>query len=177
MKCSLRNHAKPQPIVICLMVLSILLAGCGGNDSPVGTGDGVESSAVITAPECIEPAAGRALGETYAAQECLVWNYDDGNLWLTHSNATYNCCLDSISVSMVAGQQTITVVEREYLAAGGGCHCLCQYNLDYSVTNVTAGQYTLLLFSENSNAGGLQLLFEFPIDLTSSPTGSHCLEP
>ena len=176
MRNSLENHAKRQHVVIGVIAISMLLAGCGGDAPSVGTGDSVESSAVVVAPECIESAAGRSLGETFTALECLAWTYDDARLWLTHSNATYNCCLDSVSISMVAGQQTITVVETEYLAGGGGCHCLCQYNLDYHVPDVTAGQYTLLLLSDNAHGGGLELLFEIPIDLTSTPTGSYCIE-
>jgi hypothetical protein len=160
-----------------MVALAALLAGCGGEPPMVVENESAEASAVIIAPQCIEPAGGRALGQTYSAQECLAWNYEDGNLWLEHANAIYNCCLDSVSVTMTAGQQTITVVEHEHLAAGGGCHCLCQYNLDYLVPDVEASQYTLQLLSESSNAGGSELLFELSLDLTSTPTGSYCLEP
>ena len=176
MRNSLENHAKRQHVVIGVIAISMLLAGCGGDAPPVGTSDGAESFAVIVAPKCIEPVAGRTLGETSADLECLGWAYDDGRLWLTHTNATYNCCLDSVSIRMLAGQHTITVVETEYLE-GGGCYCLCPYDLNYDVPDVTPGQYTLLLLSDNAHGGGLQLLFEIQADLTSTPTGSYCIEP
>lgn len=157
------------------VVLAVLLAGCSGESPTVGDTLRVTSSNVITAPQCIEPATGKAEGETYGAQECLAWNYHNGRLSLLHANAVYNCCLDSVTVSMTVDGQTITVFENEHLQ-GNGCRCLCRYNLDYQAEVATEGRYAVKLFSDNAYYGH-ELLFEFSIDLASSPSGSYCLEP
>ena len=161
---------------LCVIIaMAAIVNGCE-SDPPSGDLDLVQSSAILVAPACVETVAAGVLKQAVVLPECLQWTYADSRLWLTHTNAIYNCCLDSIKIDMLVGERTITVVEREHLAAGEGCDCICPYILDYHVPNVNPGQYTLILLSDNSYGGGLELLFEIPLDLAATPNGTFCLE-
>ena len=63
----------------------------------------------------------------------------------------------------------LTPAEHENLE-GGGCDCLCLYDIYYSIYNLPPGAYTVVideLYSEED--------IVFDINLFSQPTGTYCV--
>jgi len=90
-------------------------------------------------------------------------------------NAVYNCCIDSVLVSATTSGGVIEIVETEY-SMNGGCDCICPYDIAYQISGMAEEQYTLRLFARYSYGEEPVLLFEFAVDLGSTPTGSFCPE-
>jgi len=108
-----------------------------------------------------------------ADQDCIVYQYDgEGVLLLEHVNAGFNCCPDEILADVNLQGNVITITEDESLEPGGGCDCLCLFDLDYRIDNLPPGEYTIRVY-------GMYLLgaeiIEFNADLGSSPSGTHCV--
>lgn len=162
-------------VQLCAVIaVAAIVSGCD-SDPPPGPLHFAHSSAVLERPECVEAAAAGALGQVVLLPECIQWSYQDSVLSLTHLQAVYNCCLDSIEINMAVTEQAITIVESEYPEGGEGCRCTCRYDLEYQVVIPSAGTYVLHLRS-NSQYEGLQELFEISLDLTATPSGIFCLD-
>jgi hypothetical protein len=105
--------------------------------------------------------------------DCVQYQYDgQGTLTLKHVNAGFNCCPGDITAQIDITGNVITVVELENQT---GCHCLCLYDLDYEVTNLTPGQYTVRFVEPYANAGDVQLAID--VTLTSvAGSGENCVD-
>jgi hypothetical protein len=106
-------------------------------------------------------------------QDCMTYQYDgEGVLLLEHVNAGFNCCPDDILADISIQGSVITIEEDESLEPGGGCDCLCLFDVGYRIDNLPPGEYTIRVY-------GMYLLgaeiLEFSVDLASSPSGAYCL--
>ena len=106
--------------------------------------------------------------------ECLTWSYDGqtGVLNLQHVNATANCCIDSIYADFAIGTGAIDITEYEDLD-GGGCWCVCPYDVDYEFVNIPVGEVTISLIAVY---GTPETALEVTIDLVTEPEGRYCWE-
>lgn len=66
---------------------------------------------------------------------------DGDTLHVLHTNAVYNCCPDDIEVTMSIDGTTITLSEREITTVP--CDCLCCFDVEATVADLPAGQYTV----------------------------------
>ncbi|MFO7652312.1 MAG: hypothetical protein R6X25_00660 [Candidatus Krumholzibacteriia bacterium] len=114
-----------------LIVVTHSLAGC--SDDEVTAPPATLRGQLVAATECkIFPAV------EDPRQECLHLNYDGaGTLALRHENTAFNCCPKYTAEVTVTGG-VITVVEVETAA---DCDCVCLYDLDYRVEDLTPGEY------------------------------------
>lgn len=161
--------------LLCAIIsVAAIVSGCDSAPPP-GPLHFAHSSAVLERPECVEAAAAGALGQVVLLPECIQWSHQDSVLSLTHLQAVYNCCLDSIEITMAVTEQAITIVESEYPEGGEGCRCICRYDLEYQVFVASAGIFVLHLRS-NSQYEGLQELFVISLDLVATPSGTYCLD-
>jgi hypothetical protein len=108
-------------------------------------------------------------------QDCIEYQYDgEGRLLLTHVNAGFNCCPDTIAADITIEGNVITISESQSLEVSGGCDCLCLFDLYMEIDNLPPGEYTISV-SEIYTSPEDELL-EFTINLTSVPsTGSFCV--
>ena len=67
---------------------------------------------------------------------------EDGNLILHHKNATYNCCPDSFTFTVIISNDILYVTEREVLT--NPCSCLCCYNLSSTVEGLSPGEWQVV---------------------------------
>lgn len=65
----------------------------------------------------------------------------DWTLEVTHFNATYNCCPDDLSVTLTVQDNTLRLTEQEVLTTP--CACLCCYDVNTSIVNLSPGTYTV----------------------------------
>jgi len=106
-------------------------------------------------------------------QDCIEYTYDgEGTLQLRHINAGLNCCPVIVAeFSLTPESITITQIDSLYM---GGCDCLCLFDIDYLITGVPPGVYTLVVDEVITFQGEDPL--EFPIDLTTATSGIFCVE-
>jgi hypothetical protein len=171
----LKNSRKLTCIWLCGVAgaLVLTLSACQKEVEPDIT---IPASTTVRAEvsECLGSFGGRSLDDTDSPLECMEWSLDGaGTLSLKHVNAVYNCCIDSITVTTTIGGNVIEIVETEYLM-NGGCDCVCPYNITFQISDVAAEPYTIQVFAKYSYGEEPVLLFEFTLDLGSTPTGSFC---
>lgn len=112
-----------------------------------------------------------------SAQDCLEWIFDGkGVLQLKHVNAAFNCCPEHLLATIVVTGDTISITEDEQLDQGG-CRCLCLYDVNYQITNVSPGVYTAVIDGMYLGGDwweqGSYLTCE--LDLTEAGIGSCCV--
>ena len=174
------NNRRIAPCCYLMIVACALLLALSACQDQVGPDiiDAALDTTTVQAEHsgCKDISSTGSLSSSDFGPECIEWSFDSaGTLSLTHLNAVYNCCIDSVMVTIIAGNQVITIVEKEYLE-NGGCDCICPYDLGYQAGDVEPRTYTLTLLSDNELAGGLEQRLEFTLDLNSTPTGSYCVE-
>ncbi|MEW6379918.1 MAG: BsuPI-related putative proteinase inhibitor [bacterium] len=77
------------------------------------------------------------------------YQQDSGILFLKHTNASFNCCIEEITVTMSIEGQVINVYEEEKLK-GSGCRCMCNYDITAEVVDLPAGTYEVNFFNKSS---------------------------
>lgn len=114
------------------------------------------AAALVLAP----PAAG--------AQECeeeILFEVYDGTIEIIHSQALYNCCC-AIDFDVIQDGLTIDVAEWEELE-GGGCDCLCCFDMRVAVAGLDPGDYTITIW-KHSEYGGTEMLGPWIVTVTGT---------
>ena len=78
-----------------------------------------------------------------------------GTLHVLHRNATYNCCVEGIPISLRVDYSAgcvLHLVETEVLA-DGGCDCMCCYNVEATIVDLAPGLYTAELCWQDWETG------------------------
>jgi hypothetical protein len=157
-----------------IMVLALCIFGCSNS----------------TAPESAEPAnrliAASGCGgfsETKRAeigiasvptsdQTCLVWEYDQSasRLTVSHLNGAFNCCTQP-NGAVNTGSSHLWIIEFE---TGPVCRCLCLYDLQFEIHDISPQTYTLAIISDYTPTGDQPITTE--IDLESQLSGMICFD-
>lgn len=108
-------------------------------------------------------------------QDCIEFSYDGSDiLHIKHTNAAFNCCPDTIYIEADRDNHTITLVEKEDLT-GGGCLCLCLYDLEYSISGIAPHDYTIRVAEPYLMMAQDDTELQLSVDLTETSTGSFCV--
>lgn len=68
--------------------------------------------------------------------------YVNGNsLFIQKENAYYNCCIDSIIINSQINNDTLFIYEIE--STSNPCNCICPRDIQYSISNIPIGAYTV----------------------------------
>jgi hypothetical protein len=106
-------------------------------------------------------------------QDCAEYQYDgESVLQINHINVGFNCC-PMIAAEITVEDNLITIEESESFDTLGPCFCLCLFDVEYEITNLYPGEYTIR-FVELYLEGDDELL-EFAVDLSVSPSGRYCV--
>lgn len=130
-----------KPLSSCLLILNIImLSGCSDNEpAPVPTNvlGQLKSRSV-----CHSNKSAIVNTQTNHSQSCVAYNYleSDKLLRITHINAGFNCCPDSITASISQSGDTIFISEHE---ASSLCDCDCLYDLEYEFLRVEAKTWVI----------------------------------
>ena len=73
--------------------------------------------------------------------EQLVVSVMDGKLYFTHESAMFNCCIDSVTLSVELNGTEIVVTETEHCASP--CDCICPLDVQGEILDLEAGTYSL----------------------------------
>ncbi len=71
----------------------------------------------------------------------IEFTVEEQTLHVLHSNATYNCCLDDIAISVSQEGDLLSLTEEEILTLP--CYCICCYNVEATVVDLAPGTYTV----------------------------------
>jgi hypothetical protein len=104
-------------------------------------------------------------------QDCVQYQYDgNSQLILNHINAGFNCCPGQISADIQISGNTITITEAE---SQQGCKCLCLFDVDYLIQDLTPGTYTIILIGLYLEGGQHH---EFSINLNQATSDTICID-
>ena len=116
---------------------------------------------------------GSAAGSTPPDQDCIEYQYDGARtLLLKHINAGFNCC-PVIAADITIEGNLITIHESESFDSTGPCWCLCLFDLDLEISNLSPGEYTISVIEVCTNPE--DEILEFTVNLVSSPSGMYCV--
>lgn len=106
--------------------------------------------------------------------DCIEYEYDGASvLTLNHINAGFNCCAIA-GAEITIDDNLITIIESESFDSLGPCYCLCLFDLELEIINITPGTYTIIVEELLVVEGDDPL--EFTIDLTTTPVSdSYCV--
>ncbi len=78
----------------------------------------------------------------FCGDEQVEVTVEAGALHVLHRNATYNCCVDDITLSLAVDGVALRLTEEEVLTTP--CFCVCCYDVETTVVDLTAGPYTVV---------------------------------
>jgi len=106
-------------------------------------------------------------------QECIVWNYNvNGKLTFTHVNTVFNCCPLELRGWVYINGSSIHIVEEEIFEFEP-CPCMCLYDMEYELTDILPGTYTV--YFENPYLPSEDWLLTI-INVETDPVGEFCIE-
>lgn len=120
-----------------MVLLSVLLA-CSSSHRDTWGGEtaaiNVENyrSSECTANLTADTASG--VPESIAATSDVA-----GTVHVAHTRISANCCGDHTPTPSADG----STIALRYNFSGGECDCMCTFDLDYDITGVAAGTYTV----------------------------------
>lgn len=165
-------------IPLCLTLTVALVAllpggwGCNGSDDPPASPAGEQpAGTVVAASECGGYSAETRTFEVANSQDCIAYDYDgSGTLALRHVNAGLNCCPGEITVPIAIAGNVITLDERDH---ENGCHCICLFDIDLEIKDLSPGIYLLRVLEPLVVPGDAPL--EFELYLPGPTSGQFCV--
>ncbi len=108
---------------------------------------------------------------------CIIFDYDNTNtLNLRHQNAMFNCCPDSLYADIDLTDNIIFITEYESLSMP--CDCVCDFDLDFIISNLVPGEYVLKVitpyYKHYENNQVIQDTMVVNLDLINNPSGYEC---
>ncbi len=172
---SIRNSLGSFIVVVTVAVASVL--SCGNNEPTKPTE--TETELVVSLIDNSGCKNEFVLFEDTASNvECIDWSYDgNGTLSINHINAGFNCCVTSLTTKLTAANRIIVIDEGENLD-NGGCRCLCLYDLEMTISPLSASENTFLIigpYMDDQTTINLDYLL-FTVDLSSKTEGTYCVE-
>ena len=154
-----------------LAIAALLFAACGDNST--GSGDSQSPAGRSIGFEgCKTFDSAQTSGDDPTDQACLDYVYDGQSvLNMTHVNAIFNCCPDSVGGHVRVEDNTIIIDEAEW--ATMPCDCICPFDVDYEIVGLSPSVYTIRV-NEIYLRDGEDIL-EFTVDLSEDPSGSFCV--
>jgi hypothetical protein len=92
-----------------------------------------------------------ALAGAQTCREQVFFDTPDGTIEITHTEALNNCCC-TIEPQVLLEDYVLDVHEYEILE-GGGCDCLCCFDIEVVVAGLEPGDYTVTIIKHTEYAG------------------------
>lgn len=155
-----------------ILVGVLLLLRCGGETTGPGSTALEPAAQMLAYTDCKAFAPRPTIYYVSSDVDCVSYQYDgQSTLHITRTDAAFNCCPDSFTVSVAAEGAVITLTEVEWLTTP--CRCLCLYDMEYQVVDVPPGSVTLRFVEPYTESEDDPL--ELTIDLVANPAGSLCV--
>ncbi len=158
----IKNVISHSIVILLLLVFSTFYFSCGkdsgsSKNEPIGN--------FINQSECGGFETVKNMLDITNNQSGIFYQYDgSGKLEFQHVNAGFNCCPD-LTAEFSFDNDTIIITEKE---SGDMCHCLCLYDIECEINNLTPGRYYVKVIELYLSDGDELLEFEITLDTSSS---------
>ena len=88
------------------------------------------------------------LSAGYSDNDRLEVEVSEGRVTFTHSAATYNCCMENVSLEIEQEGTVIKILEIEH--APNPCYCVCDYNIYGEIADLEPGTYEIAVCSQKN---------------------------
>jgi hypothetical protein len=130
-------------------------------------GDGEPHGSFVGATGC----KGGAGASRRDSLDCVAWRWDGiSTLNITHVNAAFNCCPDSLGGGVSVSDGVIRITET----GEGDCRCECLYDLEYRIDGLAPGTYRVEVEEPDLPPCDLPLAATLPLGAAES--GRFCAE-
>jgi hypothetical protein len=166
----IRTKMKTKLIII-VSILSFLLDSCNRKESDGE--DPIISGNVTYFSDCKNHSSIKNNLSGLDTVMCMLWEYHSSTkmLELKHLNTYFNCAPGEISADIYEINDTIHITESE---EQNPANCLCPYDINMELTDVTQKEYTVEMILPYPYAWGLTNPIYFEMDLITFPTGQYC---
>jgi len=106
-----------------------------------------------------------------SSMSCVEYVFNNGVLSLTHVNAGFNCCPETIGADITFSENVITINEYE---TKHDCDCNCLYDIDIEIDNLESSTYDFIFVEPYISFLGEELIFT--VNLADSTHGVFCVE-
>ncbi|MCP4706114.1 MAG: hypothetical protein GY865_16060 [candidate division Zixibacteria bacterium] len=156
------------PILLLILIVQFIGFGCGKTTEPKEdpTGSLVNSSGCISYLSTSKV----SLVPPCCTDMSYEYNSESGTLTVLHNGAGFNCCTEA-SAEITFNDDLILIDENE---SGDYCSCLCLFNIEYELENITPDIYTIRFIEIYATDDDIPL--EMTFDLSLNPTGSVSIE-
>lgn len=153
------------PVLLLMFIIGIYCGKDGTNPEPD------PAFSLLSYSDCKVFAAKQAI-PGIPEETCLEYNCDGtGILYIKHINASFNCCIDSISATQSLEGNVISINETEHLM-GGGCDCICYYDIEYRLDDIAPGIYNVEI---SPNSTGNDPSTVYTIDISEAVVDTVCI--
>ncbi|MFA6401872.1 MAG: hypothetical protein WCX31_09640 [Salinivirgaceae bacterium] len=150
-----------------LILALLIVASCDDKQEPTPIGS-PEPNYVLHS-ECKNEKSGSISEDK--SQDCISYSYqaDTKMLTLTHKNAAFNCCPDSITSNFSFIGDTIIITEAETASL---CNCLCVFDLNFTIANLEKKAWIIKIVEPYIGDGEV---LQGTVDLTNVIIGEFCV--
>ena len=106
-----------------------------------------------------------SLASAQTCDEEVLLTTSDGTIEISHLQTMYNCCC-AVDSEVLQDGFWIDVHEYERLI-GGGCDCLCCFDIEIVIAGLDPGDYTLSIIKHTEH-GGVELVGTWLVTVTGS---------
>jgi hypothetical protein len=156
-----------------IAVALVISAGCSDKDDGVtNTTPTLPSGSLVGTVGCKTLEMDSPLDIVPVTSDCIMHRWDGlGTLRITHVNAGFNCCPGELSATITVEDGLILIEEAESEAA---CRCLCLFDMEYEITDLPPGEYTIRIVGLYTDEADSDL--EVTVNLYTKPSGVTCVD-
>jgi hypothetical protein len=118
-------------------ILAVIMSAAAQAAGPVGKGGRIVGD--YSNSGCLEPPLRHEPSE--CDEDEIQLTVEGDTLHVLHRNASYNCCLDDIVISLAVEGKVLRLTEEEVLTHP--CYCTCCYDVEATVVDLSPGEYTV----------------------------------
>jgi hypothetical protein len=104
-------------------------------------------------------------------QSCVDYILCHDTLYITHINAGFNCCIDTINLIFSTSGDTLVIQEVENYDQP--CDCLCLFDVNILITGIEPGDYYIRFIEPLATGNNEEL--EFGVTIQENVPGTYCV--
>jgi len=150
------------------LLLLFVTTGCNKENNV----NGIVAGKIVSHSDC-KNGKSASFNNAYnnSSESCIQYSYSENEekLILSHINAGFNCCPDSLYCNVELSGDTILISEFEKNAL---CDCDCLFDLKIEITGIEKNAYYVKVIEPYC---GDQQKLNFEMDLTEHLSGNYCV--
>lgn len=146
MRCShFLNVRRPAclTLVLATVTCSLFLVTCN-DDSPVRSKQPEPTVRLISKSTCkgTQESPPSSAASVCTQDYITLWTDSANTLHIKHINAAFNCCMESLTVTIQIKGEVALITESDNMESGG-CRCICLYDAEYEISDLPASVHKI----------------------------------